>query len=132
MFQRLENFLRTDVSLGSHQHGKLENDIFVLHGMPRDLLDGMKLPGRYDDDVAFFRLERQKVYSHGPTPFFDIDNFHVIVPVGRHYGKIKGDAAKVYVEWETVVTMAFCFLGTFIRGRPFKILMKTFWYYEYK
>lgn len=114
MFYWLEKFFRTDISLRSHQHGQFKDDIFIFHGTVGELLDRMKLSWRHDNDVAAGHLIGNQIHGDGAGSFFDIYDFHIIVPMSWHNRKIQRDAAQINVEGEIIMSVWFCFLGAFV------------------
>ena len=49
-------------------------------------------------DISFGDCKRKKVYRDLSPSFFYINNFHRIVPVRGHQGKIQRNAAQVYIK----------------------------------
>ena len=50
--QGQKKILRTEVALGSHQHGNLKNNVFIFHRMIRKLLNRMQMTRGDHHDVS--------------------------------------------------------------------------------
>jgi hypothetical protein len=112
--QRPEQLLRTDISLRRHKHGELKNNIFVFHGVLAKLANGMEPPRRDNDNIPLRYPKWPQVNRDNPPPLLDIDNLHIIMPVGRHQMEIQRDGAEINIERKIFMAMNLGFLGILI------------------
>ena len=77
------------------QDGEGEDDVLIFHGPALRSFNGMKLTGKDGHDAAGMDRIGHKVHENGPPSFFDIDQLHLVVPVGGHPGKVPGDGAEI-------------------------------------
>ena len=105
-----------------HQ-GKGENDILVLHPNAGIAVYGMKLAGEDGHDGTGPDRKFPGGGGHCAAPFFDIDDFHLVVPVEVHPGKILRDRAQISVVGKARLFMQ---QSLFILSILFQIHGKSF------
>ncbi len=84
------------------------------HGILFQLPNGMELPWRDYHNVPFPYQKGGKVHRNRSPSLFDINDFHIIVPVEGDRGEVQGDAAEINIKGEIPMSMGFGFLGAFI------------------
>ena len=59
--------------------------------------DGVELSGADHNDIACLHIKGSKIQGDAPASLFNIDNFHLIMPVQRHLLKVKWNGANVSI-----------------------------------
>lgn len=61
------------------------------------MVQAVKMPWRYKDNVTALYLEHRKVYLGNPTAFFDVYNFRSVLPVKIYGWEILGNGTGVHI-----------------------------------
>ena len=85
----------TQVVLSENEKIRFQNDIFVLHGAARFLLNRMEAPGAYENDIAGRDIVALKINRDESAALLDHNQFDFRVPVGGNLGEIERNRAQI-------------------------------------